>query len=251
MRPLFPGGPAPFHAQDDTRRENTGRGQLSSPGVSAHSNYRSLPVCSALDAPGGRGCTAWGHRATGVSLLSCALPASVFPGGTQDPGLCPPGPWDPRPVLLELRSRGGGPRRQQGTAPSIQSCCLSFSRGPTGRTPALYQAQYEVCGALSPGHTSSVSDLGNLEAPLPLLRFCPSSLLNAFPSGKNLVRIFKVLASPGLGFPVWRLLLPGPSPALHGALPHLILFYFYFFFCLPTLLEAQTLLSLAFQLFSL
>ena len=54
----------------------------------------------------------------------------------------------------------------------------------------------------SPGCTSSISDPGNLEAPLPLLWFCWVSLLSAFPSGKNLVWIFKVPDSPGLGFPV-------------------------------------------------
>ena len=39
VRPLFPGGPAPFQAHGDTRRNNhTASGQLSSPGVSSCSN---------------------------------------------------------------------------------------------------------------------------------------------------------------------------------------------------------------------
>ena len=46
-------------------------------------------------------------------------------------------------------------------------------------------------------HPSSYSDSRNLEASLPLLGFCPISLL----SRVKLVQIFKVPASPGLGFP--------------------------------------------------
>ena len=40
VRPPYPGGPAPFQAQGDTRKNNTtGSGQLSSSGVSSRSNY--------------------------------------------------------------------------------------------------------------------------------------------------------------------------------------------------------------------
>ena len=52
------------------------------------------------------------------------------------------------------------------------------------------------------GAPSSTSDFRKLEPSLPLLRFFLISLLSAFSSGKNLVQIFKVPASLGLGFPV-------------------------------------------------
>ena len=55
---------------------------------------------------------------------------------------------------------------------------------------------------LSPPRTPSVGDSGRLEAPLLLPQFCPSSLLSAFLSGKNLVQSFKVPAFLGLGFAV-------------------------------------------------
>lgn len=50
------------------------------------------------------------------------------------------------------------------------------------RAPALYRDWPAVCGALSPWCTSSISDSGRMEAPLPLLRFCSISLLSNFPS---------------------------------------------------------------------
>ena len=102
--------PRPSQAQGDTRRNTTtGSGQVSSPGVSSCSNYRSLPVSTYLDAPGAGGaliCTARGHPAPGASSLSCVLPTLPVPGGMQDPGLCPPVPWDSGPVPLESQSWG-------------------------------------------------------------------------------------------------------------------------------------------------
>ena len=64
------------------------------------------------------------------------------------------------------------------------------------------------------------------------------------------MQIFKVLASPGLGSPALEALAAPPfSPASPGAPPPRDSFLF--FFPLPTLLEAETFLSVAFQLFSL
>ena len=65
----------------------------------------------------------------------------------------------------------------------------------------------------------------------------------------NPVWIFKVPSSLGLGFPFLEAFTTGLSLSPRGALPHWILLYI--FFCLPTLLEVQTLLYVAFQLFSL
>ena len=67
------------------------------------------------------------------------------------------------------------------------------------------------------------------------------------------MQIFKVPASPGLGFPVLEAFAAWPQPGSSlGPLSHLIIFYFVFFFSrLPTLLAARTLLFVASQLFSL
>lgn len=72
-----------------------------------------------------------------------------------------------------------------------------------------------------------------------------------FHLGKIWYRFFTIPASPGMGVPVleafpqvlvWLLLLP---------LPHSVIFCFILFFCIPTLLEVKTLLSVALQLFFL
>ena len=69
------------------------------------------------------------------------------------------------------------------------------------------------------------------------------------------MRIFKVPASPGLGFPVLEAPAAHLSPAPQGGGGWGVrpppLDSFLFIFHLPTLLEAKTLLSVAFQLFSL
>ena len=104
-----------------------------------------------------------------------------------------------------------------------------------------------MCGVLSPRCISFISDLGRPEESPPLQKFCLISLLSAFPSWKNLVWIFKVPASPGLGFPVLEALPTSPGP--RRTPPPLDSFLFYFSH-LPTLLEVKTLLSVAFQLFS-
>ena len=63
-------------------------------------------------------------------------------------------------------------------------------------------------------------------------------------------RLLKFLLLRDWAFLSWRISLPGLSPAPLGG-PSPTGFFFIFFFRLPTLLEAQTLLSVAFQLFSL
>ena len=170
-----------------------------------------LPVHTGLGAPGAVGallCTAWGHRVAGESSLSCALPAS--PGGPtagDPPRPCPPhlhlscripgcahlAPWDPGPVLLELCSGAA--------APKAARC------SPLHPEPRL---------------TDRLLPEALLEAPRPLLRFCPLSLLSPFHPGRIQCGFLKFLRLQG------RALLS-----------------------LPTLLEAKTLLFLAFRLFSL
>ena len=64
---------------------------------------------------------------------------------------------------------------------------------------------------------------------------------------KNPAQIFKVPAFPGLGFPVREAFIVHFSPASHRSPP--LLYSFFIFFCLPTLLEVKTFLPVAFQLF--
>ena len=124
VRPLFPGGPALSQAQGDTRRDNnSGSGQLPSPGVSSPSNHHSLPVLTGL---------------AGASWLSCALSTSACPGGgggvgggAQDPGLCPPALWAPGPALLESPSPEPPPRSRH------LSCSRPFTGSACGVRGAL------------------------------------------------------------------------------------------------------------------
>ena len=185
MRPLLPGGPTLSQPQGDIRRNNSGGGQLSSPGVSSCSNYHSIPVHRGLDGPGARGaliCTAPGHSVAGASSQSCVLPASACPRGSPDPGLCSLVSWAPGLALLESRSPGCA-------APSAWSCCLSHglgcSWGPTRRALQPFRELSLWCVAHSPpGHTSSVSVPGSLRTSLPLLGSCLSSLRVPFHLGR-------------------------------------------------------------------
>ena len=78
---------------------------------------------------------------------------------------------------------------------------VGFSQMPRGlwRT-CPYRYGTVVCGEVCPGRPSSYSVSRDLDASLPLLQFCPISLLSTFKSGKAQAWIFKVLTSPGLGF---------------------------------------------------
>ncbi|XP_072599384.1 KRAB domain-containing protein 4 isoform X2 [Vulpes vulpes] len=82
--------------QGDTRRNNnSGSGQLSIPGVSSHSKYRSSQSTGAwmLQGRGSPICTAWGRLAAGASWLSCVLLASACPGGSAGSWAVSPGFW--------------------------------------------------------------------------------------------------------------------------------------------------------------
>ena len=94
--------PAQAKVQGDTRRDNhSSGGQLSSSGVSSHSNYCSSQ-CAGVWVLRGRGtiCTARGHPAAGETWLSFVLPASACAGGAPDPRLCLPVPWALGPLTL-------------------------------------------------------------------------------------------------------------------------------------------------------
>ena len=85
--------PAQSQVQDDARRNNdSGRGQLFSPGVSSHSNYHSFHCAGAWMLPGWEApiCTAQGCPGAGASLLPCVLPAPPVLGEPRIFG-CGPG----------------------------------------------------------------------------------------------------------------------------------------------------------------
>ena len=98
-----------------------------------------LSVCRGLDAPGAGPliCSARGHLVVGVSLLSCALPASACPGGSARSWAVSPAPCAPGSALLESCSWLGSPLHaeplpeppvscSQGLAPpSLWSLCSS------------------------------------------------------------------------------------------------------------------------------
>ena len=201
MMPLFPGSPAPSQAQSITRRNNSGSGLPSCPGVSSRSNYHSLPVCTGLDAPpvGALICTARGCLVAGASSLSCALPASGCPRGSAglwavSPGTLGSGAWP-----LELCSRGRA-------APSSLSRCLSCSRGCLRASSSPFQPRaHSVWHGLPRGAPPLLvtPEPGGSTAPSGIL---PEFPVSTFPSGK----IFKVPASPRLGFSVLEALATQP-----------------------------------------
>ena len=171
VRLLLPGGPAQSQAQGDTRRNNTGGGQLSSPGVSSCSSYRSSQSAGAwmLWGVGALICIAQGRPVAGASLLSCVLLAS---GVVPDLGLCPPAPWALGPALLELPLPG----------PRIPLRAVLLPEQPPELLPGPAWHEFQPFRELCPrcvarsslGCSSSVSAPGSLGASLPLLESCLS-----------------------------------------------------------------------------
>ena len=208
MRPLFPGAPAPSLAQGDTRRNNTtGSGQLSSSGVRTPSNHPQLPVHTGLDVPGGRGvliCTVWGAR--GQESPRCPVSQGERRIPAVSPGARGLRCWDRAPGPRLPKATGRSPLR-----PEPPPDPRLLPEAPPGMLWPFTELVRGVWGAL-PGRTSPVSDPGSLEAPLPLLRSCPISLLSTFCPGRIQCgfKIFEVPASQGLGFPVLEALLARP-----------------------------------------
>ena len=130
VRPLFPGGPRPSQSQGDTRRNNhTGGGQLPSPRVSSCSNYRSLPVCTGLDAPGlGVLICSWGTRQQEHS--GCLVPPCLLLSlGERSILGCVP--WFCGIQGLHHRNCAPGPRSPL-RAELPPELLLGHSRGPPG-----------------------------------------------------------------------------------------------------------------------
>ena len=151
------------------------------------------------------------------------------PGNHRIGGCVHLAPWDPGPVLLESCSQSHGSKgsRCRPLFPESPDPLAS----PQAGAPALY-GDLPRCAAL-PYTTSSISDSRRLEVSLPILRFCPVSLLSTFPLGKKPVQIFKVPAYPGLGSPVLEALATLLSPASCGAPPPLDSYLFIYLFIFP------------------
>ena len=225
VRPLFSGGPAQSQAQGDTRRNNnSGGSQLSS--------LESAPaVTISAPSPQGPGCSrgrvadlhSSGCQVAGASLLSCVLPASACPKGNS-------GSWAVSPGALGSGACGAGIVLPGRAAPSTLSRLLSHLLGCSqGPARCMLQPFIELgprCVAYSPpGCSSSVSDLGDLGAPLPLLGSCPSSLGVAFHPG----RLVKFLLLGDWAFLSWRLSPPSLSLAPQRAFPPLDVFSLFIF----------------------
>ena len=188
-------------------------------------------------------------------MLSWALPASACPGGGGILG-CVPAPCAPEPALLDSRSRAAQPPpRSRRPSPSE---LLLEPRSPLRTEPLplpepLRAAPGPACAlqplgssAHSPGRAVAVTVPGSPRASPPswVLLQLPAS---PFPPGRSvqllLLRDGALLSwghsprpQPGSS--------RGPSPL--EAFVSLLLFP-----RLPTLIEARTLLTVAFQLFSL
>ena len=122
--------------------------------------------------------------------------------------------------------------------------------------PALYHNLTEICNEPFPGCPYSYCVSSNIEASLPLLVFCPISLLSTFQSGKTQLWIFKVPTWPGLSFCAraclsLALLLGPVCWACHGSSPHLfslpsyhVRSYHFSLFSIPAVLSLHLRLNL-------
>ena len=198
-------------------------------------NLDSAPAGTPSAGPGGSGagpliCSA----GAGASSLSWALPASACPGGGRILG-CVPAPCAPEPALVDSRSRAAQPPpRSRRPSPSellrVPPCALQ----PLGSS------------AHSPGAQVSVSVPGSPRASPPswVLLHLPAS---PFPPGRSVQLLLLrdgALLSWGHS--------PRPQPgSSRGPSPLEAFVPLFLFPRLPTLIDARTLLTVAFQLVSL
>ena len=198
-------------------------------------NLDSAPAGTPSAGPGGSGagpllCSA----GAGASLLSWALPASACPGGGRILG-CVSAPCAPEPALLDSRSRAA--------QPPPRSCRPSPSE--LLRVPPRAAALREL-GAFSWARSCSVTVPGSLRASSPswVLLQLPAS---PFPPGRS-VQLLRLRDGALLSW--------GPSPrpqpgSSRGPSPLEAFVPLFLFPRLPTLIDARTLLTVAFQLVSL
>ena len=238
-------------------------------------NLDSAPAGTPSAGPGGSGagpliCSA----GAGASLLSWALPASACPGGRRDPGLCPgalcsgacaggfalPGRATPSAQLPPepLRAAPGTAQPPPHGASSSARAPPSCSRGraaPSAEPPPepLQLLRVPPCAlqplgssAHSPGRAVAVSVPGIPRASPPswVLLQLPAS---PFPPGRSVQLLLLrdgALLSWGHS--------PRPQPgSSRGPSPLEAFVPLFLFPRLPTLIDARTLLTVAFQLVSL
>jgi len=170
-------------------------------------------------------------------LLSWALLASACPGGRPDPGLCPCALCS-RGLRCWIRAPAPQPPRRS-RRPSPFSCSWSRRVPPCALQPLGSSAH-------SPGAQVSVSVPGSPRASPPswVLLQLPAS---PFPPGK----VGAAPAPPGRGSPVLGTLAPASARLLAGPSPLEAFVPLFLFPRLPTLIEARTPLTVAFQVFSL
>ena len=220
-------------------------------------NPDSAPAGTPSAGPGGSGagpliCSA----GAGASSLSWALPASACPGGGGILG-CVPAPCAPEPALLDSRSRAAQPpprscrpspselllepRSPLRTEPLPLPEPLRAAPGPAVRAAALREL-----GALSWARSCSVSVPGSPRASPPswVLLQLPAS---PFPPG----RLVQLLLLRDGALLSWGHS-PRPQPgSSRGPSPLEAFVPLFLFPRLPTLIDARTLLTVAFQLVSL
>ena len=223
-------------------------------------NLDSAPAGTPSAGPGGSGagpliCSA----GAGASSLSWALPASACPGGGGILG-CVPAPCAPEPALVDSRSRAAQPpprsrrpspselllepRSPLRTEPLPLPKTLQLLWVPPG--PAVCAATLRELGALSWARSCSVTVPGSPRASPPswVLLQLPAS---PFPPGRSVQLLLLrdgALLSWGHS--------PRPQPgSSRGPSPLEAFVSLFLFPRLPTLIEARTLLTVAFQLVSL
>ena len=194
-----------------------------------------LYICSGLDALGS-GLPICSARSRSILGVLCP-PGLYLSWGRPDPGLCPCAQCSRACVIRFMLLVAQPPSGSRHPSPS------ELLPGP-----ALHMLQpIRELGALSLGHSSSVSVPGCLRAypsswspaPTPCKAFLPGKI-GAAPD------------SPGQSSHVLGTLAPALARLLVGPLTLGCRLFLYFFFpCLPTLIEVRTLLTVAFQLFYL
>ena len=157
----------------------------------------------------------------GASSPSCALPASVCPGGSAGSWAVSPAPRDGACAagILLLESCGAQPLRPEPPAPPASP------RGPATLRPFPDIGCGVGGGCALPGRTSSAGDPGTLEVSLPPWGSARVPCSAPFCLGRSRCGLLK-FPVPGAGLS-WPRLSPPPLARLLAPLPHWILFYFF------------------------
>ena len=175
-------------------------------------------------------------------MLSWALLASACPGGRPDPGLCPGDLCSGACAVGFALPPPSPPSCSRPAAPSAEPPPEPLRAAPG---PAVRAAALRELGALSRGAVAvTVPGSPRASPPSWVLLQLPAS---PFPPGK----VGAAPAPPGRGSPVLGTLAPASARLLAGPSPLEAFVPLFLFPRLPTLIEARTPLTVAFQVFSL